>query len=71
MGTQNAGSVVQWKPTSLPEVQLGTDTILAKTDFFGIFLANWLSGSTLKKLRQTKEGQRVAPLVTALPPALN
>ena len=43
----------------------------AKTDFFDTFFTNWLRGSTLPMLRQANKGQRVAPLVTALPQALN
>ena len=42
-----------------------------KQSFFDTFFTKWLRGSTLPMLRQAKYGQRVAPLVTALPQALN
>ena len=51
--------------------RLSTDTISAKTVFFDTFFTNWIRGSTLQMLRQAKKSQRVAPLVTALPQALN
>ena len=51
--------------------RLSTVTISAKTFFFDTFFTNWLRGSTLQMLRQAKYGQRVAPLLTALPKALN
>ena len=64
----------QWSDRS-PRVflgfRLGTATILAKTVFFDTFFTNWLRGLTLQILRQAKEGQRVIPLVSTLPQALN
>ena len=72
----------QWAPTMLFQwsdessraflgFRLSTDSISEKTVFFDTFFTNWLRGSTLQMLRQAKQSQRVAPLVTALPQALN
>ena len=72
----------QWAPTMLVlqlignspvyrELGLGVDTILEKTVFFDTFFTNRLRGSTLHMLLQGQWVKRVAPLVTAPPPATN
>ena len=66
--------LVQWSdgsPRAFLEFRLGPDTISTKTVLFDTFFTNWLRGSTLPILRQAHKGQSVAPLVTALPQALN
>ena len=84
MISTNLSRRCHWAPTMLVQLsdeslraflgfRLSTDT---NTDFsknrsFDTFFTNCLRGSTLQKIRQAKQGQRVAPLVTALPQALN
>ena len=66
--------LVKWPEGSLRAFlgfRLGIETISAKTVFFDTFFTNWLNGSTLQMLRQAKKCQCVAPLVTALPQALD
>ena len=73
VGTQNAGSMVRWKLASFPRVSVEyRHYYFSKNNFFWhFFFINWLRGSTPQMLRQAKNGQRVAPLLTALPKVLN